>query len=312
MKKSFILVTTGVVAGLMFSSHSGFASNQSALTPENTEHLSEQDSQTVHTSNYMNFSGTISELKQENGSITLTIENQETSMKTILHLSEEALILNSGTTEKLQKEELKEGLHISAYYDKYKPMLLIYPPVVTPDIIVVNDKEMGNVKVSMFDKNFLSLDNTLKLHLSEETILLNEQGDRITKEELKDKELIVFYTVTTKSIPAQTTPVKIIALEPTEGQLMEEVQQLISEDHYIKNETKMIPIRKVAEHLGYHVEWKQGEVIINKQNRSFQISIKKKEYGYNRSIRYFKVAPEIKNGKTYVSEEFLGMLVMNK
>lgn len=75
----------------------------------------------------------------------------------------------------------------------------------------------------------------------------------------------------------------------------------------------MIPIRKVAEHFGYKVEWQNesATIEIRQQNRSFLISIGKEQYSYNKSLRYFKVVPEIKNGKAYVPEEILDILGAN-
>ncbi|KEF38795.1 copper amine oxidase family protein [Schinkia azotoformans MEV2011] len=274
------------------------------------ENVQQQD-----VSNFMKVSGVISKVIKDDANLPkLIVEDKEKTTETHLNITDEALIFNSSTTEQLKRDSLKEGLLIDAYYDKHKPMLMIYPPRITPEIVIVNDKEKpGNVKVGLFDENLVSLDNDLKLNIGEKTVILNEKGENISAEELKGKELIVFYTVSTKSIPAQTTPTKIIVLDIAQKHMLEEAQFAIGDDYYMEKGEKMIPIRKVAEHFGYKVEWQNesATIEIRQQNRSFLISIGKEQYSYNKSLRYFKVVPEIKNGKAYVPEEILDILGAN-
>lgn len=274
------------------------------------ENVQQQD-----VSNFMKVSGVISKVIKDDANLPkLIVEDKEKTTETHLNITDEALIFNSSTTEQLKRDSLKEGLLIDAYYDKHKPMLMIYPPRITPEIVIVNDKEKpGNVKVGLFDENLVSLDNDLKLNIGEKTVILNEKGENISAEELKGKELIVFYTVSTKSIPAQTTPTKIIVLDIAQKHMLEEAQFAIGDDYYMEKGEKMIPIRKVAEHFDYKVEWQNesATIEIRQQNRSFLISIGKEQYSYNKSLRYFKVVPEIKNGKAYVPEEILDILGAN-
>lgn len=274
------------------------------------ENVQQQD-----VSNFMKVSGVISKVIKDDANLPkLIVEDKEKTTETHLNITDEALIFNSSTTEQLKRDSLKEGLLIDAYYDKHKPMLMIYPPRITPEIVIVNDEEKpGNVKVGLFDENLVSLDNDLKLNIGEKTVILNEKGENISAEELKGKELIVFYTVSTKSIPAQTTPTKIIVLDIAQKHMLEEAQFAIGDDYYMEKGEKMIPIRKVAEHFGYKVEWQNesATIEIRQQNRSFLISIGKEQYSYNKSLRYFKAVPEIKNGKAYVPEEILDILGAN-
>lgn len=272
---------------------------------------SEQEVQLADSSDYIKFTGVITEVKQTDQSLRVMVVNPENKMQMILPLTDGVPIFNSSTTVKLEKQALKKGIYVEVYYDKNKPVPLIYPATITPEIIVVLGNELGQVKVSKFDEQFLSLDHDLKLNLSEETILLNMKGESIQKDDLKGKELIVFYSFATKSIPAQTTPKKIIALE-LEDELSWNVEQLIGEDHFVKEGTQMVPLRKAAEQLGYSVEWNQASLsaILRKQNQSFTITIGEKAYGFNRSLRYFDVAPEIVGGRTYVPVQFFNMLTM--
>ncbi|MFD2445538.1 copper amine oxidase N-terminal domain-containing protein [Bacillus sp. CGMCC 1.16607] len=300
-----VFVTAALITGLVWSGTSAMAIGQTPINKSEVEMT--QPTEQIDSSRFIKFSGVITNINQMKDKLSLVVEDKSTNNTMVFPMTDEVLILNSIKGNGMQKDKLKNGLKVDVYYAKNKPMPLIYPPMITPDIVIVEEEVMGQVKISKFNDDLTSLDATLKLHISKETILEDEKGEKVTENELKGKELIVFYDISTRSIPAQTTPKKIIVLD---NPLSIELQQIINEDHYLKNNTKMIPLRKVAEHLGYKVEWqkKTSSVMVSKQNRSFLVTIEKNDYGYNRSLRYFDVAPEIKNGKTYVSEELLDLL----
>jgi len=300
MKK--ILVSVVIAAISVWNG--GFVFASSLLAVDQT--LTEQGTESDYSSQFVKFSGVISEVNQTEKSFILKVENEEA----FLTILDETLLFNATTTEKIEKQTLEKGMKIDAYYDKNKPMIMIYPPRITPEIVVVNDLGMGQVKISKFDENFISADHELKLKLSENTVLINEQGEPIEKEDLHGKELVVFYDVSTKSIPAQTTPKKIIALG---YESMDGVEKLIHDDHYIKDGVTMIPIRKVAEQLGYEVKWQHetSSFNVSKGNSSFHLKIDEKVYKYNDIKRNLNIAPELKSGKTYVPNTLLKSLLEN-
>lgn len=311
MKKISTIALAALLAGSTFG---GF----SALAQENTTPVikDEEQEEAQNTTNYVKATGVVQEIEKETNGIRLTIENEE-KMIIILRINDDSLLFNSATTNQLKLADLKEGATVEAYYDKNKPMLLIYPTTVTPEIVIVkDDKDIGEVKVSQFDKEFLSLDGELKLNIGEETPLFNQQGKAIEMKDLQGKELVVFYSITTRSLPPQTPPTKVIALDNVteeEAPDVSALEQIIANDHYMKNGVKMIPLRKVAEHLGYNVlsQAKIKGAIITLENSSFTVSRGEKMYGYNKSLRQFEVAPELKDMKTYVSEDFLELLIQN-
>jgi len=297
-----ILISAVIAAISVWNGGSVFAS--SLLTVEQT--LTERGTHSEISSQFVKFSGVISEVNQTGKSLILKVENEEA----FLTILDETLLFNATTTENIEKQTLEKGMKIDAYYDKNKPMIMIYPPRITPEIVVVNDSGMGQVKISKFDENFISADHELKLKFSENTVLINEQGEPIEKEDLHGKELVVFYDVSTKSIPAQTTPKKIIALG---HESMDGVEKLIHDDHYIKDGVTMIPIRKVAEQLGYEVKWQHetSSFNVSKGNSSFHLKIDEKVYKYNDIERNLNIASELKSGKTYVPNTLLKSLLEN-
>lgn len=307
MKKIGSIALAAILAGSAVGGYSAHAQEEAVQV------ISEKDEDTT---NFMKATGIIKKIEKEGNGIRLTVEN-EAEIITILRINDDSLLFNSGTTKQLTPVDLKKGATVEAYYDKNKPMILIYPATVTPEIVIVKDEDdLGDVKVSKFDKEFLSLDGELKLNIDEDTPLLNQQGKAIKLKDLHGKELMVFYSITTRSLPPQTPPTKIIALDNVTEEMPQVttgVQEIITNDHYMKDGVKMIPLRKVAEHLGYRVlsQPKVNGALVTLQNSSFTITRGDKKYGYNKSIKSFEVAPELKGMKTYVSEDFLELLIQN-
>lgn len=321
MKKIGAVALTALLAG-------------SAWTPfavQANEDVIQMESEEVKdASDFMRATGVITNIENRDNDLMVTVENEE-GLITIFRIQDKTLLFNSGTTEEIQPADLKKNLKVEAYYDKNKPMILIYPAQITPELFFVIDEEKpGSVKVGKFDEDFLSLDKELKLNIGEETTIVNQQGEKINKGDLSGKELAVFYSITTRSLPPQTPPDKIVALDPLtdEGTNEEEgeetpeipetqdipnsVVKMIANDHYMKDGVKMIPLRKVAEELGYTVvsQPKVNGAILTKENRSFTITRGELTYGFNKSLQKFEAAPELHEwNKTYVSEDFLKALL---
>lgn len=83
--------------------------------------------------------------------------------------------------------------------------------------VVVKTGEKTSVDVDTYVKAtvFGDLENkafTLAIHISDETVIVDTYGEKVSKDELAGKDLVVFYGPTTFSIPGQTTPEKIIVL----------------------------------------------------------------------------------------------------
>jgi hypothetical protein len=102
------------------------------------------------------------------------------------------------------------GDRVTGYYDGDAPVPLIYPPQYRA-LIIVKEQPNQNVKVDFFDRQLVSKDGQLKLNLSPYTQLLLTNGQHFSRTP-GNRDLIVIYGPSTKSIPAQTTPYRIIVL----------------------------------------------------------------------------------------------------
>lgn len=232
------------------------------------------------------------------------------------------------------KVELKKGDKVSIYMHANQPTILIYPPQYSPAVVIVEDEEAaGSVKVATFNEDYVSDDNDLKLNISDETVIVNEKGEKVGKEALVNHHGIVFYKFMTMSIPAQTNPEKIVVFSNVTDETVVEVKEavaeevkaeeqkdpqamdtkiadLINKDFYEVDGKVMVPLRIVAEGLGYKVEVIKNGAIISKGALSYTITRGEKMYGYNRALAQFESAPALlETGKTYVEYNFALKLV---
>lgn len=123
-------------------------------------------------------------------------------------ISKDTLILtNTG-----EQIELKEGQNFTAFVNINKPMITIYPPQYSPEIIIIQTDSKGMVVQGKFNRDFVNDELSLKLNIDEETVMMDLQGNTVSSNEIVNQNILVFYDKTTRSIPAQTSPTKIILL----------------------------------------------------------------------------------------------------
>ncbi|MER2237484.1 MAG: hypothetical protein ABS892_05400, partial [Psychrobacillus sp.] len=164
------------------------------------------------------FTGVIKEVNSKEDNVILTVETeQKEPLVTIFTISEETLLFHSSTAKEMAKKEFFKGQRIEAYYDKTKARIMIYPAQITPELIIAHDsKNVGFAKVGIFDDRLTSEDNQLNLNITKDTRVVNRQGENIVQKNFAGHELIVFYKNSTRSIPAQAIPSKIVVLDDEE------------------------------------------------------------------------------------------------
>lgn len=102
------------------------------------------------------------------------------------------------------------GDMVTGFHDANAAVPLIFPPQFEA-LVMAKDSQYQNVKVDYFNSQLVSSDNTLSLNISPYTRILLENGQAFTGNP-SNRNLIVVYGATTRSIPAQTTPYKIIVI----------------------------------------------------------------------------------------------------
>lgn len=107
-------------------------------------------------------------------------------------------------------EVVSIGDSVTGFYDANAPVPLIFPPQYAA-IVIAKNTPAHSVTVDFFNRQLVSSDGNLKLNISLDTQILLENGQLFNRNPA-NRNLIVVYGATTRSIPAQTTPSQIIVL----------------------------------------------------------------------------------------------------
>lgn len=116
----------------------------------------------------------------------------------------------SSNTVVIDNTRLRPGMTVTAFFDSSRPVPLIYPPQYQAELVTVSRSE-ETVIVNFFDRNLTARDNSLRLNVGRSTEVTTLNGQRFHCSP-GENFLLVYYSVTTRSIPPQTTPRRVVVL----------------------------------------------------------------------------------------------------
>lgn len=220
---------------------------------------------------------------------------------------------------------LEVGARVIGYYDADLPMIMIYPMQPKAEVMAVELPEGLSIKIDRFDASLLSYDKELKLNISPETEIIQQDGSEFIGE-LDGRKLVVLYSITTKSIPPQTSPIRVIVLYekavPIEhegltpeqdititGIVVENVQIEAPTPFITDSGIPMVPLRAIAEALGYAVGWDDVTASVT-LGSDITLPIGRDHYtNKNGAPISLLIAPIIVEGRTFVPLAFFREVV---
>ena len=219
----------------------------------------------VEEDEYVEKTGTVTEVNQGENSTYYTIQGETEEDITVLAVNENTLLFDAKGE---VKDAFEAGDEITAYIDALSPAPAIYPPQYTAEVIIEKTEDAISTDIGVYTKTetgrYANADNTLEINVDE---FEGELGD--------SEKLLVFYSITTMSIPPQTTPEKIVVLSDNSadnetGNVEDEVvinadnvSRIVAGDTVIEytpikiGSSYMLPLRAVAEAFGYEVGWSE-------------------------------------------------------
>lgn len=105
---------------------------------------------------------------------------------------------------------LTVGMSCSFWHRMDVPAPLIYPPQYRA-VVIAQNRNDRNVDVSYYDEALVNQSRTLQLHV-DRSVRLRTTNQQQFLASPGEHDLVVEYTSSTRSIPAQTTPEKIVVL----------------------------------------------------------------------------------------------------
>lgn len=101
-------------------------------------------------------------------------------------------------------------MQVTAFYDADLPIPLIFPPQYQA-VIIGRKNPQETIYAGSFNDRLIADDNSLQLNIAPSTDVVTANGQRFTCR-LGGQMLVVYYSETTRSIPPQTTPRKVIVI----------------------------------------------------------------------------------------------------
>lgn len=275
---------------------------------------------------------------------TTDVNNKDDQNNTVnLKITDDTLVYdNLGNKKALS--DLTDGSKITVFTGSYEPTPLILPVQYTANVIIINGDKEGNVNADTYladEEGYTNAANTLNIATADDTKIV-DKDEKEYKGDLDKNDLIVFYGASTKSIPAQTTPTKVVVLGKNEIALKQieaaknatpaptaapetTVAPEVTEapqvsyaglvnvvigdknvsDVYAKDNTTMVPLREVAEAAGFTVTWDAENRAVILNDGVYSLKIGENSYVKGKMMPLtLSAAPEIVNDLTYVPAEF--------
>lgn len=299
-KKLMALVVVGVMALPMAS----FANTPMLISENETVVISES---VKEENNYMKYTGEIAEVRDNKGNISILVSSDDEADEYgfVFHISPDVSLWDRESGEMVKAKDLKVGMAVEVFYHQNTPTALSLPPQLTPAVIVIQGEEAMPTFMGEFDEDLVSGDKFLALNIGEETAIVNETGEELTAKDIAGQTALVFYEMSTKSIPAQTTPSKVVVFTATDEDVVEDLEA--DTDEEVEEVKEMISLRETAMALGYKVQWdnKDKTATITKENQTIVVKLGSVDYTLNKSLGKFSKAPELKNGTLYVQGSIL-------
>lgn len=119
-------------------------------------------------------------------------------------------VIVDGETIVIDNVRLRAGMRIAAFYDVNVPVPAVYPPQYRAEI-VTSLRRGQQVVLDYFDDNLTSSDDSLRINIGPMTDVRTANGQPYVCRP-ENSELLVYYTAASFSIPAQTTPQKVVVM----------------------------------------------------------------------------------------------------
>ena len=210
-------------------------------------------------------------------------------------------VVDLKTGEFVEGYKFKKGEKIQYFYRADTPMMLSLPAQMTPDVIGVNvDESKFSIDVDYFDKKGQGEARRLDLNLPEDGKVKNFAGKEV--EDFLPNELLVLYTIATRSLPPIATPEKIEILK--RGNIYDDSDKTDEKD-ILKAYEKTADtyyLRKALEGLGAEVKWIRdtNTTEITKADKKVII------YNENKEMRIDDMVIEMKDFKIEDKTSFIG------
>lgn len=184
-------------------------------------------------------------------------------------------------------------------------------------VAVTSGDYAGFVDIDSYKKSaegefgeYINSNKTLALNIGEETKITDLRGNEVSKDNLDNTVLAVYHTIATMSIPAQTNPEKIVVIDAELPAATEYSfaygDKTFTASFTEKDGSNYVPVRAVAEALGFVVGWDGQNVTVSVSENEKTTAFKVNETKLNENGATAYISNE---DLTYVPVEFFSEII---
>lgn len=302
-----------LVGSMCMQSVSLMAMNTEVVTTEveTTNSIEEAVPQVEEKSQVVTRVGEVTSINETNNTYQLLVGGEMDGIRFLVQ--PETLVMNVDTLEMMSVKDIKVGMNVTVVLNKNTPMTMSIPPMCSQQVAILVNSSNKQVEVGYFDETLTNEANTLKLNVSEDTMIQNSRGEKrvFTEEDIKKQDAIVIYSISTRSIPAQTNPEYVMILDSTEEKVADE-EVVVNEKSITKEmetEEGYMAVRELATTLGYKVTWdnQTKTVTLTKEDKNIQLVVGKAEYTYNEETVTMKDAVKLEGNTVYIPKALINV-----
>lgn len=305
MKKNLNKVLALTLAFTVVGSTAAYAEVMKGETTATPVSISAEADDQAEASAYISNTGKITEVADtEDGNKVFTMDNENGGLRFVV--APTTTIVDRETGSVITADKLTEGMEVAVIYSAMAPMGMSMPPYMGQVTAVVANADKGSISVGHFNDDLLNEKDLLQLNISEDTTILTTLGTKsiLSADDVKGKDAVVFYDITTRSIPAQTNPSLVLLLEEREA-ATEDTEEVAVDTKSVEA-PEMVALRDAAEAKGYSVKWqgKTAPVVLEKDGMTAQITLGSTTYVVEGDMAMTSsAAAELTDGVLYVSAD---------
>lgn len=248
--------------------------------------------------------------------ITITNDNKKTD-SVALHITDDTFVIQNGTGYYLNGFDIREGEQVKAWYGPVLTRSL--PPQGKADAVIAGEQNdrptFTYFNIGKVEPQEDGSVRVLNVNESQYVTIFPQVYPDVAELKAGDK-MLLWYEFTTMSMPGQATATKAVLLKQgpadinistTAGVIAMDGKELANVKLVEKNNTLYVPLRQVAEALGYTVTW-NGDAqtaVVYDGPRSAVCTIGSYDYGQQRMRVQLQYTPELIDGVTMVPVEML-------
>lgn len=196
---------------------------------------------------FLKMNGSIDKIVEEDGYFAIHLKSAtDNNVNFILRVGDTPIIVDTKDGSLKTAADLKKDMKITVFYDVNTPVMLSMPAQFTPDVIAIDSEDGFNIDVDFFNEELEGARHRLAINAYDAKEVYYSDGEKSEDGDFENKNLIVLYRESTRSIPAQTNASKIYflnskkdsnAVEYTE--MKAEVKKVINDQGHISLEVNV-------------------------------------------------------------------------